>query len=96
MHNYNCNYKYYSTYSRKMMQQATTALCAGARIAPGGRLKARDSYDNHACTNHWILCRRGCSGRGVQWMGVVSYGKIVHNTIQITTPCFHCTPLCRM
>ena len=46
--------------------------------------------------HYWILCRGGCSGRGVRWMGVVLYSKIVHNIIQITTPCFHCTPLCRM
>ena len=44
----------------------------------------------------WVFITGGCSGRGVQWMGVVSYNKLVHNTIQITTPCFHCTPLCRM
>ena len=44
----------------------------------------------------WILCRGGCSGSGVQWIGVVLYSKLVYNTIQITTPCFHCTPLCRM
>ena len=40
----------------------------------------------------WILCRGGCSRRGVQWMGVVLYSNLVYNTIQITTPCFHCTP----
>ena len=39
---------------------------------------------------------RGCSGRGVQRMGVVVCSKIVHNTVQNTTPCFHCNPLCRM
>ena len=38
----------------------------------------------------------GCSGRVVQWIGVVLYSKIVYNTVQINTPCFHCTPLCRM
>ena len=37
--------------------------------------------------------RGGCSRRGVQWMWVVLCSKLVHNTIQITTPCFHCTPL---
>ena len=47
------------------------------------------------CLN-WILCRGGCSGWGVQWIGVVLCNKLVHNVIQITTPCFHCTPLCRM
>ena len=36
---------------------------------------------------------RGCSGRVVQWTGVVLYNELVHNIIQITTPCFHCTPL---
>ena len=36
---------------------------------------------------------RGCSGRRVQWMGVVLYSKLVHNSIQHTKPCFHCTPL---
>ena len=35
----------------------------------------------------------GCSGRGVQWMGVVYSNKKVYNSIQITTPCFHCIPL---
>ena len=44
----------------------------------------------------WVFIKGGCSGRGVQWMGVVSCSKLVHKTIQITTPCFHCTPLCGM
>ena len=35
----------------------------------------------------------GCSGRWVQRMGVVLYDKLVYNSLQITTPCFHCTPL---
>ena len=29
----------------------------------------------------WILCRGGCSGWGVQWIGVVSYSKLVYNVI---------------
>ena len=41
----------------------------------------------------WILCRGGCSRRGVQWIGVVLYDKLVYNMAQITTPGFHCTPL---
>ena len=44
----------------------------------------------------WILSRGGCSWRGVQWIGVVLHSKLVYNIIQFTTPCFHCTPLCRM
>ena len=37
---------------------------------------------------------RGCSGMGVQWMGVVLLcNKLVYTSIQITTPCLHCTPL---
>ena len=36
---------------------------------------------------------RGCSGRGVQRIGVVLYHKLVYHIISITTPCFHCTPL---
>ena len=35
----------------------------------------------------------GAVGGGVQWIGVASYNKLVYNIIQITTPCFHCTPL---
>ena len=27
----------------------------------------------------WILGRGGCSGRGVQWMGVVQYSKTAYN-----------------
>ena len=40
--------------------------------------------------------------RGVQWeggavdWGSISYRQVVYNTKQITTPCFHCTTLCRM
>ena len=45
---------------------------------------------------YWIFIKGGCSGRGVQWIGVVLHNKLVHDTIQITTPCFHCTPLCGM
>ena len=44
----------------------------------------------------WVFIKGGCSRRGVQWMGVVLYNKLVYNIIQITTPCFHCTPLCGM
>ena len=44
----------------------------------------------------WVFITGGCSGRGVRWIGVVLYSKQVYNTIQITTPCFRCTPLCRM
>ena len=35
----------------------------------------------------------GCSRRGVQRMGAVLHDKLVYNIIQITTHCFHCTPL---
>ena len=41
----------------------------------------------------WVFITGGCSGSGVQWMRVVLYNKLVYNSIQITTPCFHCTPL---
>ena len=30
---------------------------------------------------------------GVQWIGVALHDKLVDNIIEITTPCFHCTPL---
>ena len=43
-----------------------------------------------------VFITGGRSGRGVQWIGVVSYNKLVSNSMKITTPCFHCTPLCRM
>ena len=29
----------------------------------------------------WILCRGGCSGSGVQWIGVVLHSKLVYNVI---------------
>ena len=41
----------------------------------------------------WVFITGGCSRRGVQWMGVVLHSKLVYNTIEITRPCFHCTPL---
>ena len=41
----------------------------------------------------WVFIKGGCSGSGVQWIGVVLCNKLVYNIIQFTTPCFHCTPL---
>ena len=29
----------------------------------------------------WVFIRGGCSGRGVQWMGVVLHSKLVYNII---------------
>ena len=40
-----------------------------------------------------LLAWVGIHYRGVQWMGAVLHNKLVHNSIQITTPCFHCNPL---
>ena len=37
-------------------------------------------------TRVWTLCRGGCSGWRVQWMGVVLCNKLVYNSTQITTP----------
>ena len=56
--------------------------------------KVREASARKWCL--WAFVRGGCSRRGVQWIGVVLYSKIVYNIIQITTPCFHCSPLCRM
>ena len=39
-----------------------------------------------------VLITEGCSGRGVQWIGVVLYSKLVYNTISITTPCVSTAP----
>ena len=54
------------------------------------RFGNRSSIENSASG---YSLRGGCSGRGVQWIGVVLYNKLVYNSIQITAPCFHCTPL---
>ena len=35
----------------------------------------------------------GAVGGGCSGWGVVLCSRIVHNTVQNTTPCFHCTPL---
>ena len=29
----------------------------------------------------WVFIKGGCSGRGVQWIGVVLYNKLVYNII---------------
>ena len=29
----------------------------------------------------WVFIKGGCSGREVQWIGVVLYNKLVHNII---------------
>ena len=44
--------------------QGSAARASGRRPARGAR-----------APRIWILCRGGCSGRGVQWMGVVLYNK---------------------
>ena len=62
---------------------ATFRPRAGA-LPPEARARLQD-------VKVWIFIT-GCSQRGVQWIGVL-YSKLVYNTIQITTPCFHCTPL---
>ena len=33
------------------------------------------------CFQLWILSRGGCSGRGMQWIGIVLYSKLVYNII---------------
>ena len=44
-------------------------------------------------TGIWVFVKGGCSRRGVQWMGVALYNKVVYNILYTTSPCFHCTPL---
>ena len=46
-----------------------------------------------AAPYYWVFITGGCSGRRVQWIGVVLCNKLVYNIIHSTTPCFHCTPL---
>ena len=46
--------------------------------------------------DYWVFITGGCSGRVVQWMGVVLYHKLVSDIIPITKPCFHCTTLGRI
>ena len=60
------------------------------------RFAASRSRDPGISSKQWILCRGGRSGWGVQWIGVVLCNKLVYNSVHITTPCFHYTPLCRM
>ena len=40
--------------------------------------KTRSAATANAPIREWILCRGGCSGSGVQWIGVVLYSKIVY------------------
>ena len=44
----------------------------------------------------WIFITRGCSGTGVQWMGVVWCSKLVYHIVAIAPPCFYRTPLWRV
>ena len=39
-----------------------------------------------------IHYRGGAVGGGVQWMEVALYNNTAYNIIQITAPCFNCTP----
>ena len=38
-------------------------------------------FSGKATYREWILCRGGCSGRGVQWIWVVLYSKLAYNVI---------------
>ena len=42
-----------------------------------GRVRAEDDEDELG----WVFITGGCSVRGVQWIGVVSYNKTVYNVI---------------
>ena len=52
--------------------------------------------DNRSCLSIVIGYSLQGGAVGGEWMGVILYSKMVYNTTRITTPCFHCTPLCRM
>ena len=49
-------------------------------VAHCGHLRLRRNA-HYAQSPHWVFIKRGCSRRGVQWMGVVSYNKLVHHII---------------
>ena len=71
----------FMTVSPSHMQSMIGQALAGEGIA-----------QQHGCYLRWVFIKGGCSRRGVQRMGVVLYEKLVYIIIQITTPCFHCTP----
>ena len=50
---------------------------------PAGGLVASADVEGHGQEVRvaWILCRGGCSGSGVQWIGVVLYSKLIFNVI---------------
>ena len=43
-------------------------------------------FKQYYVNSHWVFITGGCSGGGVQWIGVVLYNKLIYNTIQITAP----------
>ena len=49
------------------------------------------AHDSRRLT--WVFITGGCSGRGVEWIGVALCNKLVYNSILFTIPCFHCAPL---
>ena len=63
-------------------------------IALGTRLGVLFERSRSACARPLLgIHHREVQWEGVQWIGVVLYNELVYNSIQITTPCFHCTPL---
>ena len=83
--------------SRKHATSAPAEL--GVDTPPSSRKQTlRRSFRRHgSCTS--TVYGSGTSGallgihqRGVQWIAVVLYDKLVYNSIQITTSCFHCIP----
>ena len=48
------------------------AARAEGRPYAGGRADGANFGRLEACHRRWIFITWGCSGRGVQWMGVVS------------------------
>ena len=45
------------------------------------RKQCQDAAARNAGSFHWVLITGGCSGRGVQWIGVVLYNKLVFHII---------------
>ena len=58
-------------------ESLTQAMLVGCNVRRIGRMVGLAKIS----TCLWVFITGGCSGRGVQWMGVVLYNKLVYNII---------------
>ena len=70
---------YFRGFQRPVSKHVCVSVSASVSASLPAQVSAHGLFDSS--WQAWILCRGGCSGWGVQWIGVVLYSKLVYNVI---------------